>query len=335
MFKAFWRQTPGNETSPPCCLAGFASLFRGAPGVINQQHDARDDGDIRKIEDIPGERTNVKVIEVGDEPIGQPVIGVPKCTANDKSKAEPRSLRSGAPQPKAKKTRGGKGQGKKGDPLGSVLGREKRIGNAGIFGIDHIEERCEPDRLACLNPISKDKPKLVCLVGGERCARRQQPQEAGPHGHCPKARNSRSAWASRGLTPGNSGSVPTSGEILQDLAHLRPCARSGRTATPKTSSSRKASAGPSPDMITISEVMQMSAKSTESRILRRLSSVIYTRVAASREEPIRFCARSISRAPVTADLTRRIFSHFAASASSRQKCGISGNSSRWIETACG
>ena len=105
-----------------------------------------------------------------------------------------------------------------------------------------------------------------------------------------------------GVTSGNSGSLPTSGEIFQDLAHFWPCgAIRARTATPETSSSRKASAGPSPASMAMSEVMQTSAKSTDSRSARKPASAIKTFGAASSEEPIRFCARSISKAPVTTD----------------------------------
>ena len=53
--------------------------------------------------------------------------------------------------------------------------------------------------------------------------------------------------------------------------------------------------------------------------------------AASSDEPIFLAARSISSAPVTTRRTRLIFSHFSASASSRQDLGTSGNSSRCTE----
>src|SRR5205807_2405979 len=58
------------------------------------------------------------------------------------------------------------------------------------------------------------------------------------------ASHSRSAWASRGETSGYSGSEPTLGRIFQERAHFLPSARRGSTATPGTSSSRKASLGP-------------------------------------------------------------------------------------------
>ncbi len=107
----------------------------------------------------------------------------------------------------------------------SVVRAQQGIGNAGVLRIDHIEERREPDRLARFDSIDKDKPKLIGLIGGERRGTSPiRPESARLHGHCPKARNSRKACASRGLTSGNSGSLPTSGEIFQDRAHFRPCA---------------------------------------------------------------------------------------------------------------
>ena len=57
--------------------------------------------------------------------------------------------------------------------------------------------------------------------------------------------------------------------------------------------------------------------------------------AASRLDPIRLLARSISSAPVTTRRTRLISFHTFASASSRHAGGIAGNGSRWTEAAPG
>ena len=81
----------------------------------------------------------------------------------------------------------------------------------------------------------------------------------------------------------------------------------------------------------MAEVMQTSAKSTLSTAARSPSSAMNTSGAASSDEPIRFCARSISSAPVTTRRTVRIAFHLAANASSRQPAGVSGKSCRWTE----
>src|SRR4029079_6292237 len=57
--------------------------------------------------------------------------------------------------------------------------------------------------------------------------------------------HSRSACASRGVTSGSSGSLPTAGETFQERAHFVPSANLATTATPLTSGRRNADAGPS------------------------------------------------------------------------------------------
>ena len=61
---------PGKKRLLPRGTPGFLRLFCRSPGVVNQQRDAGDDRDIGEIEDIPRESTDVKMIEIGDKPIG-------------------------------------------------------------------------------------------------------------------------------------------------------------------------------------------------------------------------------------------------------------------------
>src|SRR5580698_4842474 len=117
------------------------------------------------------------------------------------------------------------------------------------------------DRLMRRDAIAENEPKLVGLIENEYGERGEQPHHPNPswrrwrfthrqgairlraHGHRPSAASSRNACASRGVTSGNSASLPTSGEIFHERAHLRPAACTGTTATPATSGRRKASAG--------------------------------------------------------------------------------------------
>src|SRR5262249_36373698 len=145
------------------------------------------------------------------------------------------------------------------------------------------------------------------------------------------ASHSRSAWASRGETSGYSGSAPTVGRIFQERAHFLPSARRGSTATPGTSSSRKACFGPSPATRLAALVIATSARSTPSSAEKSSRSATWITGAASNEEPMRFCARSVSSAPVTTRRTSRTLRHFSASASLRHCVGTGGKLSRCTE----
>ena len=117
----------------------------------------------------------------------------------------------------------------------------------------------------------------------------------------------------------------------QERAHFLPTALAGTTATPRTSGMTKASAGAGARNTAIALVMQISARSTPSSAAASSSSLRCTIGDASRLDPMRLAARSISSAPVTTDRTRRILSHFSASVSSFQAAGSRGNSSRCTE----
>ena len=111
--------------------------------------------------------------------------------------------------------------------------------------------------------------------------------------------------------------VPTSGRILQQRAHFSPSASRGTTATPGTSSSRKAPAGAGAPVrrqvrgdADVGEIdaRQDRAQSRGRRHARPAPPRGWRRCACSR--------RSTSSAPVTTRRARRITSHRAASAGS-------------------
>ncbi len=93
-------------------------------------------------------------------------------------------------------------------PVGG-LGAQQRIGNAGILGKDHIEERRQPHRLMLRDVIDVDQPDLIGLIDDERESRSKKPERPRRHAKSPSAFNSRKAAASRGVTSGKSGSLPT------------------------------------------------------------------------------------------------------------------------------
>src|ERR1700684_3319028 len=106
--------------------------------------------------------------------------------------------------------------------------------------------------------IAEDEPELVGLIDAERGNGRERPSQprgkasahgrrgrsgafiSRIHGQSPAAFNSRNAVPPGGVTWGSSGSLPTSGEIFQERAHLRPFANLGTTATPGTPARRNA-----------------------------------------------------------------------------------------------
>ena len=110
----------------------------------------------------------------------------------------------------------------------------------------------------------------------------------------------------------------------------------GSTATPRTSSSRKADGRP---LAFDQRRGRGDAEFGEVDVDQRRRTAPGRRRgrsgAASSEEPMRLAARSISSAPVTTRRTLRTLRHFSASASSRQAAGTSGNSSRCTEVAAG
>src|SRR6202022_2182707 len=87
-FRAFWRRLAGNKASVPAGALDFTALVCGGKGIANQERDAGNDRGIRQVKDIPRERPDMKMIEIGDKPIGQTVIGIAKRAADNKTKAQ-------------------------------------------------------------------------------------------------------------------------------------------------------------------------------------------------------------------------------------------------------
>src|SRR6185437_1565111 len=240
-----------------------------------------------------------------------------------------------------------------------ALRLEQAVADAGISGEHEVEERAEMNRAAIGEIEDVEEVKLARLIENAGDKRDEKAEagirtaEVGFHDHLTSggygsplsqgrrafycavraASHSRSALASRGDTSGYFGSVPTVARIFHERAHLTPSARLVTTATPVTSGRRKASPGPSPLTNVAAEVMQTSARSTSTTASNRSSLAICTTGCASSDEPMRFCARSISSAPVTTRRTMRTLRHFSASLSSRQAAGTSGNNSRCTDFA--
>ncbi len=216
------------------------------------------------------------------------------------------------------------------------LGAQQRIGNARIFRKDHIEERRQTHRLMLRNAIDVDQPELIGLIEDERDQRREKSDPARLHAKSPSAFNSRKAWHRAGSHPGNSGSLPTSGDNFHERAHLRPCARAGTTATPGTSGEaegfRRPFARHDLDIRGDADLRRSRCHRAERADRHRRYRPAARLRARSRSS---CCARSISSAPVTTERICRIVSHLAASASSRQAAGMAGKASRCTERASG
>ena len=105
------------------------------------------------------------------------------------------------------------------------------------------------------------------------------------------------------------------------LSLLAPGAWLTTTATPGTSGSVNASAGAGAVVTTPSEVMQISARSSPCSSATS-SAPAWMATLACRLEPMRFCARSSSSAPVTTRVTRSMAAQRAASAAFSQSAGV-------------
>ena len=116
--------------------------------------------------------------------------------------------------------------------------------------------------------------------------------------------------------------APISVETFQERAHLRPSAPA--PAPPRRPARRRGGTrlgGPSPCISRMPDVMQISARSRPSRPRSAVVGDVDARARPRGDAPMRFCARSISSAPVTTRRTRRISAHRSASASSRHAAG--------------
>src|SRR5229473_3922276 len=191
---------------------------------------------------------------------------------------------------------------------------EKRADHGSMKGATGLAEKCQHQRLAYL---IEDRG---CRCHAE-AAPEHHPESAAlaPQSRTSAQRRQRSSWPA---------TWPTSGNTRQQRSQR--CPVGGPTTTPisATSGSVNAPSGGAPARAVPAEVMHSSARST-SRSNGRSRSGTNNSTAACRLEPMRFAARSTSRAPVTTRRTSRSSAQRAPSAGSCQALGTSRNNSRW------
>ena len=173
------------------------------------------------------------------------------------------------------------------------------------------------------NIEAEDQPELVGLIERERHQRRQAaPRAARAHGPQAGAANSRKACASRGVTSGNR----IAADQRRDFPRARAFAPRRARRRPRRLALRQAKgvggavSGFDVDVGGDADLGEIDAVERAGQI--RIRNINGGRRFKRRADAL--LARSISSAPVTTARTRRIFSHFAASASSRQSGGICG-----------
>src|SRR5262249_2916198 len=139
-----------------------------------------------------------------------------------------------------------------------------------VPGHDQVEEGREPYRRSRRQVEDIEQPELRGLVDGGADRRHHETKtcQRSPHRLRPYTgallcapSHSRSALASRGVTSGKPGSEPRLGRIFHERAQRLPSARRTSTATPATSSSLKAFAGPSASTRVAADVIEISARS--------------------------------------------------------------------------
>ena len=177
----------------------------------------------------------------------------------------------------------------------------------------------DPDRLAAALREEAEDPGLARLVGGDHEGGDDQTEQ---HAYCPAPAKSATASVQRWQRSAWASSAPTSGKTRQHRSHFSPGASATLTPTPGTSPSVNASGGTAPSLSAAAEVMQSSGKSIPASGAAH-SGAAKISTAAWRLEPMRFCARSSSIAPVTTRRSSRIFAHFSPNVSSRHGVGTS------------
>src|SRR6185312_11435703 len=220
----------------------------------------------------------------------QAIHGVSDRAADDQAKRQRRQTgrHAGEPDPQENDGHDLEGQQRPGADRPGL--REQPVADPGVPGQDQRDEGADRDGAVLQG---RQEPELCRLIGhaGDNRDKKAEAAERSPdvgarglalgsagNVHVPYsaalrvASHSRSAWASRGVTSGNCGSSPTASEIFHDRAHFRPSASRGSTATPRTSSSRNASGGPSPSTKVAAEVMHSSARSASTAAANRSAS---------------------------------------------------------------
>src|SRR5262249_35255300 len=290
-------------------------------------------------------RRDVEKDEVGDRTMEHAVDGIAGSPSDDQAKrcgGQPR----GRPREPDQQQEHCRDLDREQHPLPqwSIL-LEQAIADALVPGHNQVEKRREPHRRAGGQVKDVKEPELRGLVegGAYDCHKQAKTRQRSHHGLQPTltytaallraAFHSRSALASRGVTSGKPGSEPTLGRIFHERSQRLPSARRTSTATPATSSSRKAPGGPSVSTRVAAEVIETSARSTSTTASNSAGLLTWIIGSASSGAPMRLAARSISSAPVTTRRTMRTLRHFSASASSRPAAGISGNCSRCTEAS--
>src|SRR5262249_54440192 len=160
---------------------------------------------------------------------------------------------------------------------------EQPIADAGVPGEHEVEKRGEPHDPSCRKVEREQEPKLGRLVdrrgrhGDGQRERRQRPPKKGAarggrnvegpvfrHGaHSAALRSAphpRSAGGARGAPSGWAGWNPTLAGFSHARALFFPGASRPSPATPLTSSSRNAPAGPSPSTSVAAEMIATSAR---------------------------------------------------------------------------
>src|SRR5688572_2477836 len=229
--------------------------------VIYQCNHPRNNRDVGYVKYVPGQTECLQPKEIGHGAIDDSVGHVAQGAADDQSQTRGRERGRGAgePDPEGDRCRDTQDDEHKLTEI-AALGKQA-ITHTLVPNQDKTEKRRNVDRLCRRNIHEAQHPPFEQLIGkegkaGERQAdRRQSAPKQRPGGlgglgtsfhqrtgflKPARRSHSRTASASRGVMSGNSGSAPTSGVIFQERAHFLPWASALTTATPLTSSRRKA-----------------------------------------------------------------------------------------------
>src|SRR6266851_5677083 len=310
----------GSRFCPLIMAASGRALFLADERIDEHQRDANDD---RRIGDVEGRPMPMTYMEIGEiehrSPTGT-VDNIADSAAHDKADAPACEYPVGSSQPHEQPD-ADRDRDRREDPGGQGAVAAQQTEAHAAVPHDHQPEEALDHRHdgARLHQIAQQE-LLGRLVG-------HQGRDDQDHRLALDRPHELTASSQRRQSSGWPADLPTSSRTCQQRAHLLPWAGSGSTATPATSGRVKAPVGPLswplPSSSSPSEVMKISQRSSPSNAFR-YSGAAWTRGAACRLEPMRFSARSSSRAPVTTRRSARTILHFSPSAASSQAAGISG-----------
>src|SRR5438067_2494582 len=290
---------------------------------------------VGKIERGPIPCACVKIKKIDNRAEAQPVDDIADRAADDEPDRDRQKGRAHPEQPDDQRKHDDRREHRE-DPeaergLAGLV--EHAEADAAVAGQHEIEERGDRNEMVRATRLAEvpQHPQFAELIK-ERHERRHGEAEGD---HYPAAASGIPAPAPRSITSAQRwqrsscpGTWPTSGNTRQQRSHRSPGASETTTPISGTSGRVKAVAGGGAASTAAAEVMHSSARSTSPSAATEDTGA-KMRTAACRLDPMRFCARSNSRAPVTTRRTSRRASQRAAKVGSFHSAGTSVKSSRW------